>query len=277
MTESKPPGLARCVRRNRAKTTSNSSPGSHSATSRASNATFEKPCWSPSRRAMSSFVLSRSTPTARPVGPATRASSKVTSPPPHPTSRHTEPAGIRTSARRARVDGPMTAERRRSRSRPSTPPRITYLSVPIGLSPTRADLRLRSRRLTHRRSAAGRPPPRSLHRRAPPSQGGIAAQRAILKARGLGLALCVRVSQRLAWSGVAPGRAGRHRRGVLHRQGHRRHGRRHDHRPRGKAPGQGPPRSPCMPLYTRRSLGSRSYYLWAPRHGNEGSRWESRA
>src|SRR5262245_18209280 len=46
-----------------------------------------------------------------------------------PTSRHAEPAGMPTSASSARVDGPITSDRRRSRSRPSTPPRITYLSV----------------------------------------------------------------------------------------------------------------------------------------------------
>ena len=39
-------------------------------------------------------------------------------------------AGICTSTRRARVDGPITSESSRNRSRPSTPPRIAYRRRP---------------------------------------------------------------------------------------------------------------------------------------------------
>ena len=46
------------------------------------------------------------------------------------------------------MDWPRTSETRRSRSRPSTPPRSTYFSLPIGLLPVPANQRIHLRRLT---------------------------------------------------------------------------------------------------------------------------------
>ena len=75
-------------------------------------------------RAISSFASSRSIPTTRPAW-ARRASSSVTSPPPHPTSRR-QSASCATPTRSSSsvVLGAMTRATRRSRSRPSGPPRM---------------------------------------------------------------------------------------------------------------------------------------------------------
>src|SRR5262249_53658914 len=69
--------------------------------------------------------------TTRPAGPTRRASSSVTSPPPQPTSRHDWPAAMPTRSKSDTVLGRMTRASTRRRSRPSTPPRMTYWAVSV--------------------------------------------------------------------------------------------------------------------------------------------------
>src|SRR6185436_2878104 len=58
----------------------------------------------------------------------------VTSPPPQPTSRQRASAAIPTRSNSASVVGARRCARTRSRSRPSTPPRITYVGIPASWS-----------------------------------------------------------------------------------------------------------------------------------------------
>jgi hypothetical protein len=75
---------------------------------------------------MASASSSMSTRTARPVGPAARASSRVTCPSPQPTSKHVHPALTPTRERNAAVASAITRAWRARRSASARPPSIAY-------------------------------------------------------------------------------------------------------------------------------------------------------